>query len=85
MFRGSSLQGLRDGMFVLYPEGIVGKVRRAGVAGVRVQLITDPGFLVRVGFARFQNGRYILLNAPQAVVQGTGKGMMQITGKPSRK
>jgi rod shape-determining protein MreC len=81
MIRGSSIQGLRDGMFVLYPDGIVGLVRRAGVAGVRVQLVTDPGFLVRVGFARFQNGKFILLNAPQAVVQGTGKGTMRILGR----
>ncbi|HWE04760.1 MAG TPA: rod shape-determining protein MreC [Tepidisphaeraceae bacterium] len=81
IIRGSSLQGLRDGMFVLYPAGIAGQVRRAGPAGVRVQLITDPGFLVRVGFARFQNGKYTLLNAPQAVVQGAGKGMMQILGR----
>lgn len=48
---GSSLEGLKDGMFVLYPGGVVGTLQRSGVAGGQVQLITNPGFRVTAFFS----------------------------------
>jgi cell shape-determining protein MreC len=76
--QGSSLQGLKDGMVAIYSGGIVGKVQRAGLAGARVQLITDAGFTVGCGFARFDGEKYIRLNPMDTVAEGTGKGAMQI-------
>ena len=77
--RGSSLQGLRDGMFVLYPNGIVGTVQRAGVAGVRVKLITDAGSRLRCSFVRYSNGKFIRLSTPDSLAEGTGRGAMKIS------
>src|SRR5690349_10624017 len=48
---GSSLEGLKDGMYVIYPGGIVGTLQRSGVAGGQVQLITNPGFRVTAYFS----------------------------------
>ena len=76
----SSVQGLREGMAVLFPGGIVGQVQRAGVAGTRVRLVTDAGFRVRVGFARFEGTRYLRVPGPEGLVEGTGRGAMQIRG-----
>ena len=48
--QGSSLEGLRDGMYVVYPGQIVGTLR-SGVGGGRVELITNPGKRVEAYFA----------------------------------
>jgi len=40
---GSSLAGLIHGMPVVYPQGLVGRIERAGPAGAQVRLITDVG------------------------------------------
>lgn len=78
--QGSRLQGLRDGMYVLYPGGIVGQVQRSGLAGARVRLVTDEGFRVRVSFARYVKGQLVNLNAPQTVIEGVGRNTMVIRG-----
>jgi cell shape-determining protein MreC len=85
---GSSLEGLRDKMYVLYGDGgIAGQIQRAGLAGAQVQLITDQGFRVRAKFIRFQvvdgQPRSVTVDAPQVVVVGSGKNRMVIRG-PSR-
>jgi cell shape-determining protein MreC len=78
--QGSSLEGLRDGMVALYPDGIVGRVQRAGVAGARVQLVTDLGFRVRVGFARFEGAKFFRVGKTQTLAEGSGRGAMLIKG-----
>lgn len=78
--QGSRLGGLRDGMFVLYPGGVVGRVQHAGVLGVRVQLITDLGCRERAAFARYDGTRFSRLSIPEALVEGTGKGAMRVGG-----
>jgi len=40
---GTSLDGLKEGMYVLYPGGLVGQVNRAGVGGAQVRLVDRPG------------------------------------------
>src|SRR6185437_8986870 len=78
--QGSSLEGLRDGMIALYPDGIVGRVQRAGIAGARVQLVTDLGFRVRVGFARFEGSKFFRVGKTQTLAEGSGRGAMLIRG-----
>jgi cell shape-determining protein MreC len=48
--RGSTVQGLRNGMCVLYDRWIVGQIMRSGLAGAQVRLVTDPGSRERVEF-----------------------------------
>src|SRR4051812_26382467 len=48
---GSSLEGLKDGMCVVYPGGIVGTLQRSGVAGGQVRLVTNPGFRATAYFS----------------------------------
>jgi hypothetical protein len=43
---GSSLQALKDGMYVVYSGGIVGTLQRVGLAGGQVRLITNKGYCV---------------------------------------
>jgi cell shape-determining protein MreC len=84
----SSLGGLRDGMYVIYPGGIVGTLR-SGLAGGQVELITNPGKRVyayfsgqRGGTAKGQDGRpantagYVRLNKERVLVEGAGKGQL---------
>jgi cell shape-determining protein MreC len=77
---GSSWQGLHDGMIALYPGGIVGRVERSGIAGARIQLITDTGFRVDVGFVRFDGAAFVRLKPAQTYAEGTGRGAMRIIG-----
>ncbi len=79
--RSSTLEGITDGLFVLYPGGVVGEVERAGIAGAQVRLVTDPGFRVRGSFGKFQRRpdnqiEFSKLNAPTALVEGAGQGAM---------
>jgi hypothetical protein len=48
---GSSLEGLKDDMCVVYSGGIVGRLQRSGVAGGQVRLVTNPGFRVTAYFS----------------------------------
>src|SRR5690606_20296943 len=48
---------LRDGLPVICPSGLVGRLDRiGGGAGAQVRLITDPGFRLEAGFRRFVEG-----------------------------
>jgi cell shape-determining protein MreC len=83
--RASSLEGLRDGMYVLYGGGgIAGQIQRAGIGGAQVRLITDTGFRIRAKFVRFQNvkgsAQATPVNAPQALLVGIGRNRMVIRG-----
>lgn len=78
---GSTLQGVKDGQFVLYPGGMVGQVQRAGAAGAQVHLVTDPGSKIQVRFGRFvtANGRPMFepLGSP-VVAEGIGNGLLAV-------
>ena len=78
--RSSTLEGIKDGLFVLYPGGVVGQIERAGVVGAQVRLLTDPGFRVRGSFGKFHRRadnqiEFSKLNAPTALVEGAGAGL----------
>jgi cell shape-determining protein MreC len=79
---GSTLQGVKDSQFVLYPGGMVGQIQRAGTAGAQVHLLTDPGAKIQVRFGRFMtsNGapRFEPLGTPAVVAQGIGNGLMAV-------
>jgi cell shape-determining protein MreC len=81
---GSTLQGLANEMYVLYPGGLVGQIQRAGVAGAQVRLITDPAFRLRVRFVRFAtvNGRteFERLGMPAVLAEGFGNGSLVVRG-----
>lgn len=81
--RGSSLEGLREGMFALYGDGgIAGIVQRAGLGGAQVQLITDTGFRVRESIVRLETRgnavRIVAVSVPQALAIGIGRNRMVI-------
>jgi cell shape-determining protein MreC len=78
---GSSLQGLKDGMYVLYSGGIVGTLQRAGLAGGQVRLITNKGYCVIASFTRpggTEKGQtqWARLGGNPVSVVGNGQGMM---------
>ena len=83
--RGSTLREVREGMYVLYAGGLVGRVSRAGLAGAQARLVTDLGFRVEVKFRRLvmekQEGRAepvartIELQLPSVVAEGVGDAM----------
>lgn len=78
---GSSLQGLKDGMYVVYSGGIVGTLQRAGLAGGQVRLITNRGYCVIAYFSRpVVNDRgetaWTRLAGNPVSVFGNGQGMM---------
>ena len=79
---GSTLMGLKDEEYVLYPGGLVGQVQRAGVGGAQVRLITDLSSRVRVHFARFAQSksgtRYDRLGIPVVLAEGAGNGTMVV-------
>lgn len=81
---GSTLQGIKDEQYVLYPGGLVGQVLRAGPAGAQVRLITDPGFRVRIRFVRFSNNHgkptFEPLGTPAVLAEGMGDGTMAVRG-----
>ncbi len=43
-------------------------------------MITDLGFRVRAAFVQFEGAKPLQLKEPQALVEGTGRGAMQIRG-----
>ena len=78
---GSSLEGLREGMPVLYPGGVVGQIERAGVGGAQVRLVTDIGFRIRANFAQFRRRpdnqiEFVQLETPPVLVEGISRGAM---------
>lgn len=78
--RGSSFQGLAQGMPVVYAGGIAGQVQRAGIAGAQVRLITDTGFRIRASFKRYvkENGELKPVPIPNLVKIAEGYGRNRI-------
>jgi cell shape-determining protein MreC len=79
--QGSSFQNIREKMPVLYANGIVGQISRAGAAGASVRLITDAGFTVSASFRTYRtNGagqtEFTPIVLPQTVMEGAGNGTM---------
>jgi hypothetical protein len=85
-----SMGGLDAGRAVIFAEGIVGKVTRAGLTSGQVRLITDPGFVV-IGQIRHlkadQDGKFtsVGLKELQPLLQGVGHGAMVIRNSISMK
>jgi len=82
---GSSLAGVARGMPVVYPQGLVGRIERAGPAGAQVRLIGDVGFRFTGAFARWTNdarGRpvYTRLAVAPTLIEGIGNGTMVARG-----
>ncbi len=80
---GSTLEGVREGMPVLYPGGVVGRIERAGLGGAQVLLITDPGFRIRARFGQFRRKpdnqiEFAELDTPPVLVEGMGRGAMVV-------
>jgi cell shape-determining protein MreC len=77
----SSLEGLKDGMYVVYSGGIVGKLQRSGLGGGQVQLVTNKGFTLTAYFGSFRKGpdgekHFVRLNKGAFLVLGYGNGIM---------
>jgi cell shape-determining protein MreC len=72
----TSLDGIRDEMYVVVTDALVGQIARVGALGSQVRLITDPAFRVRVRFVRFEKEFAEQLPIGSVVVQGVGGGQM---------
>jgi rod shape-determining protein MreC len=75
---GSSLDGLRQDMYVLTSEGLVGQIARIWIGGAQVRLVSDPGFRIRCRFWRFEAGEMRPLAIPPVLVQGRGAGELRV-------
>jgi cell shape-determining protein MreC len=69
---------------VLYSVGVVGWIDRVNALGAQVQLITDPNFRAAARFARFVDGKPVILKTTQPLLVGAGRGGMEITNIPLR-
>ena len=80
----STIDGVRQDMYVLCPDGLVGRIQQSGVGGSQVQLITDRGFRIRVRFAKYgmHQGKpqYQPLGVPITVAEGAGEGVIVVPG-----
>ena len=84
--RGSTLEQVHEGMYVLYAGGLVGQVTKAGLAGAQARLVTDRGFRVEVKFRRLvmvkQPDREepvpttVEVDLPSVVAEGVGDAMV---------
>ena len=81
---GTSLDGLKEDMYVLYPGGVVGQVQRVGVGGAQVRLVTDPAFRIRVRFVRYtstnNDTHFEFLGTPIVLAEGAGNGTLVVRG-----
>lgn len=81
---------LRDGLPVICPSGLVGRLDRLGAgSGAQVRLITDPGFRLEAGFRRFVDGgdgktKVVALASTPQLVEGLGDGRMVIRNMTDR-
>ena len=79
LLKGSTLDGLREGMFVMHTSGVAGLITRPpGLLGAQVRLITDRGLRVTAYFRK--PGQTLRAETPPAVVEGTGDGAMRCLG-----
>jgi hypothetical protein len=84
LLRGSTLEGLREGQYVLFSNSIAGKIDKPpGVGGASVRLITDRGHRVGAYFIREHRDKTgpdrfeRLSKMPPALVEGVGNGAMR--------
>ena len=82
--RAGTLDGIRDGMPVLYRRGMVGRIERSGPGGSQVQLCTDRDFGIAAQFRRYgeKPDKRFVYETPgqtQPFVKGAGRGKMIIT------
>jgi len=81
--RAGTLDGIREGMPVLYRHGLVGRIERAGPGGSQVELCTDRDFGVAAQFRRYQKTEqqfvYETPGQTQPFIKGAGHGKMLIT------
>ena len=82
--RAGTLDGVRDGMPVLYRKGMVGRIERSGPGGSQVQLCTDRDFGVAAQFRRYveKSDKRFVYETPgqtQPFIKGVGRGKMLIT------
>jgi cell shape-determining protein MreC len=87
LLSGSSLDGLKEGMKVLYSGGIAGQLWRVGVGEARVLLVTDRQSQLTAAFARFvkkpDGARDFVILSPEArLVYGAGSGEMVMPNVP---
>jgi len=78
---GTTLQGIKPGMKVLYPGGLVGVVDRAGATGSQVRLVTDRGFKLLGRFGRFVtrndgNVEFVRIATDPILFTGQGGGIL---------
>jgi cell shape-determining protein MreC len=81
--QGTTLDGLRNDMPVLYPGGIAGQIEAAGVGGARVRLITDKNFATSGSFARFHKNasgavEFVRIALSPRLLEGAGNNTMLI-------
>src|SRR5262245_14612482 len=87
MLSGSSFDGLREGMKVLYSGGVVGHLVRVGVGEARVMLVTDKQFNVTACFARVVRSAdnkvdFVILSPEPRILYGAGNGEMIMPDVP---
>jgi hypothetical protein len=87
LLSGGSTAGLRDGMPVLCPDGVVGRLTRTGLTSARVKLITDKGTKVQVALARFEKDtggvtKMSTVTYPDCIAIGQGQGQMVVMHQP---
>jgi cell shape-determining protein MreC len=83
---GSTLEGLELNQPVVFIGGLVGRVTQVGVAGAKIQLITDVGATPLTGvIGRFQKGEdgraefvHVKLSTANVLVEGAGSNTMVI-------
>jgi cell shape-determining protein MreC len=80
-------RGLADGMPVICPDGVIGRLTKVGELNSRVQLLTDKSNNVTVSFARIEkdaggHARMNNVSYPDCVATGLGNGKMLIINKP---
>lgn len=78
----STLDGVKEDQYVLYPYGLVGQVQRAGPGGSTVRLITDPAFRVQIVFKRLKTvdgqSHLVDVGTPACLSQGAGAGTVVV-------
>jgi hypothetical protein len=93
LLRSGPFSGLRDGMYVLYNQDVIGTLV-SGKAGAQVRLITDPQTRVQCGFGTFRNiggpatqpaaggATFTRFDLPPRVLVGLGNGKMSCVTIP---
>jgi hypothetical protein len=89
LLSGSSFDGLRVGMKVLYSGGIAGQLSRVGMGEARVMLVTDKQFSATAVFARVVKKpdgslNFTILSPEARLLQGAGDGEMVMPNVPEK-